>query len=648
MDSNRLFAAPGSLLGLAVCGLVFMASSASASPQEMGRVGEEDLKQSKAPPTGDRIYSPYAGRRYADQVFFGDTHFHTNLSFDAGLVGTTLGVDEGYRFARGEKVISNTGQPVQLIRPLDFLVITDHAEMIGLAPMIQESNPALLEDPWGKWVHERFNAGPEGRMEAFQNIIEAGVKGINPFTSDKAARSIWVDFVEKADAYDSPGRFTAMTGFEWSSTPDGDNLHRVVVFRDGSDKTRRTIPYSLFDSMNPEDLWKYLANYEKEVGGRVLAIPHNGNLSNGLMFAEKTFSGGKLSREYGEKRARWEPIIEVTQVKGDGETHPQLSTRDEFADYETWDLSNLSGSAPKEPEMLQHEYARSALKLGLAIGKETGANPYKFGLSGASDSHTGLSTTREENYFGKYRKTEPSPDRHDQEVIPSDDPSLRIYTSQEAASGLTAVWARENTRAEIFDAMKRKEVYGTTGTRIRVRVFGGWDFTADDMARSDFVALGYARGVPMGGDLKKASGGKAPSFLIRALRDPDGANLDRIQVIKGWLDAKGETHERIYDVAVSDGRTIGADGRCKQPVGNTVDVEKATFANSIGDAVLAAHWTDRDFDPKQGAFYYVRVLEIPTPRWTTYDAAFFGIDRPDNVPATLQDRAYTSPIWYTP
>jgi hypothetical protein len=338
----------------------------------------------------------------------------------------------------------------------------------------------------------------------------------------------------------------------------------------------------------------------------------------------------------------------VTQIKGDGEAHPLLSTEDEFADYETWDVTNLAGSAPKEESMLQYEYARSALKLGLELGEKTGANPYKFGLIGASDTHTALATTREENFFGKYKSTEPSPDRHNGEVIPADDPALRVYTSQEVASGLTAVWARENTRGEIFDAMKRKEVYATTGTRIRVRVFAGWDFGADEVSRPDFIAQGYRRGVPMGGDLRKAPGGKAPTVMVRALRDPDGANLDRIQIIKGWLDEKGETHERIYDVAVSDGRAIGADGRARAEVGNTVDVERATYTNTIGDALLAAHWRDLDFDPKQHAFYYVRVLEIPTPRWTTYDAAFYGIERPDNVPATIQDRAYTSPIWYTP
>jgi len=557
-------------------------------------------------------------------------------------------MDEGYRFARGEMVISNTGQPVQLIRPLDFLVITDHAEFIGLAPMVQRSDPLLLADPWGHWVHERFNAGPEGRMEAFQNIIEYGVRGENPLSSNEAARSIWIDFVTKADTYDEPGRFTAMTGFEWSTSPDGDNLHRVVIYRDGADRTSQTLPFSLFDGDNPEDLWRYMANYEDKTGGQAISIPHNGNLSNGLMFGEGMFGGAAITREYAEKRIRWEPLHEVTQIKGDEETHPLLSPADEFADFETWDVSNISGSAPKEDWMLQYEYARSALMLGLKLGAELGANPYKMGMTGASDTHTALSTTREENYFGKYMSTEPSPDRHNDEVIPADDPALRILTSQEAAAGLVGVWARENTRGEIFDAMRRKEVFATTGTRIRVRVFAGWDFEADDVSRTDFISQGYRRGVPMGGDLRDAPEAGAPSFMIRALRDPDGANLDRVQIIKGWLDADGETHERIYDVAVSDGRQIGTDGRARTPVGNTVDVATATFTNTIGDALLAAHWEDPNFDPSESAFYYVRVLEIPTPRWTTYDAAFFKIDLPDNVPATIQDRAYTSPIWYTP
>ena len=596
----------------------------------------------------ERVYSPFVGRSYPDEVLFGDTHFHTNLSFDAGLIGTTLDVDAGYRFARGEKVISNTGQPVQLIRALDFLVITDHSEFMGLAPMVRDANPALLADPWGREIYELFNAGPEGRMKAFGKIIAAGVKGENPLKSNELARSIWVDFVNKAETYNEPGRFTAMTGYEWTSTPNGNNLHRVVLYADGADKTSQVLPFSQFDSFNPEDLWNALANYENITGGQAIAVPHNGNLSNGLMFGEKTFDGKDITREYAEKRMRWEPLHEMTQIKGDEETHPLLSPEDEFADYENWDVANLDGSAAKKDEMLQNEYARSALKLGLKLGKKLGANPYKFGLNAASDTHTALATTREENYFGKYQSTEPSADRHNNEVIPSDDPALRIYTSQEVASGLTAAWVRENTRGEIFGAMKRKEVYATTGTRIRVRLFAGWDFDANEVSSPDFIAQGYSRGVPMGGDLSKAPDGKAPSFMIRALRDPDGANLDRIQVIKGWVDSEGKTHERIYDVAVSDGRKIGKNGRAKTPVGNTVDIDKATFTNTIGSAALSAHWVDPDFDAAEHAFYYVRVLEIPTPRWTTYDAAFFKIKRPDTVPATLQDRAYTSPVWYTP
>ena len=625
---------------LGIVGLAFVLQSVSASPYPT--VGQEDLRE-------ERVYSPFVGRSYPDQVFFGDTHFHTEVSFDAGLIGTTLDIHDAFRLARGEKVTSNTGQPVQLIRPLDFLAITEHAEFNGLATGLRESSPLLLADPWGKSIYEKFNSGLEGRMAAFQEIIKWGtIKLENPFSDDELSRSIWHNSVKIADQYYQPGRFTSLMGFEWSASPGGNNLHRVVLFEDGADKTSRTLPFSLFDGPEPQDLWAYMAAYEDKTGGNVLAIPHNGNLSNGLMFSEKTASGRPMDRAYAAERIRWEPLHETTQIKGDAETHPLLSPDDEFADFESWDVSNISGSAAKEEWMLKYEYARPALKLGLKLGKDLGVNPYKFGLIGAIDAHTGLATSREENYFGKYAHTEPSPNRHNGEVIPADDPALRILTSQESASGLMAVWARENTREELFSAMRRKEVYATTGTRIRVRVFGGWDFEPDEVRRPDFTAQGYRRGVPMGGDLRGVPGGGAPRFMIRALRDPDGANLDRVQIIKGWLDDKGETHERIFDIAVSDGREIDTDGRVREPVGNSVDVPAATYTNSIGDAVLSAYWRDPDFDPQASAFYYVRVLEIPTPRWTTYDAAFFGIDLPDNVPATIQDRAYTSPIWYTP
>ena len=623
--------------------LLFALAAGSAAPALAfeGEVFPQDLEP-------ERVYSPYAGRAYPDRVLFGDLHFHTKLSVDAGLVGTSLSASDGFRFARGEKMISNTGQPVQLVRPLDFLAITDHAEMMGLAPSMQSSDRLLLADPWGRHIYDLFNSGEEGRMQAFAEILDlASVRGINPFSSEALTRSIWSDVIATADQYNQPGIFTTFTGFEWSFMPQGDNLHRVVLFADGAEKTSEIVPLSFFDGPSPEELWDYLEMYEDRTGGRAIAVPHNGNLSNGLMFSDRKFDGSPMDADYAARRIRWEPIHEVTQMKGDEETHPLLSPDDEFADFERWDVGNISGTAAKTPDMLQYEYARSALRLGLKLGHELGVNPYKLGMNASTDTNTGLSTSREENYFGKYRHTEPSPDRFDREVIPADDPALRILTAQESASGMTAVWTRENSRKANFDALTRKEVYATTGTRIRVRVFGGWDFTAEDMATPDFVANGYRNGVPMGGELRDAPAGKAPSFMIQALRDPDGANLDRVQVIKGWLDASGETHERIYDVAVSDGRTIGEDGRAREPVGTTVDVPTATYANSIGAASFAAWWSDPDFDAAADAFYYVRVLEIPTPRWTTYDAAFFGVPLPDMVPPTLQDRAYTSPIWYT-
>jgi len=605
-------------------------------------VTEDDLARPK-------VYSPYAGRNYPDQALLGDTHFHTNLSFDAGLVGTTLDVDTGYRFARGEKVISNTGQPVQLIRPLDFLVITDHAEMIGLAPMIQESDPILLADAWGSWVHERFNSGPEGRMEVFQNIIAKSLSGINPFSSDEAARSIWLDFVAKADTYNQPGRFTAMTGFEWTATPNGDNLHRVVIYRDDKDRAGLVEPYTTLPplgSPDPRDLWTWMTGYVEKTGGQVLAIAHNGNLSNGIMFpVVESFTGKRVDREYAEIRAKWEPLYEATQIKGDGETHPFLSPNDEFADYETWDQGNLDLSVPKTDEMLQYEYARSALQIGLQLEQELGVNPYKFGFIGATDSHTGLATAAEENFFGKHSGAEPDPERWSHPMAKIGDMEFAGWSM--VASGLAGVWATENTRAGIFDAMMRKETFATTGCRMLVRFFGGWDFTQADAMNRLPAAVGYAKGVPMGGDIFDAPDGKSPNFLVAALKDPYSGNLDRVQIVKVWVDGGGARHEKIYHVAWSGDRTPGPDGKLPS-VGNTVDVASATWTNTIGAPELITVWTDPDFDPAQRAAYYARVIEIPTPRWTAYEAKRFGVTMPDKVPMTTQERAYTSPIWYTP
>jgi hypothetical protein len=389
--------------------------------------------------------------------------------------------------------------------------------------------------------------------------------------------------------------------------------------------------------------------YEEKTGGRLLAIPHNGNLSNGLMFDDVTYTGKPLTEDYALRRQKWEPVYEVTQMKGDGEAHPSLSPNDEFADYETWDKASF-GPQPKTPDMLPREYAREAFKRGLGYGEKLGTNPFKFGVIGSTDSHTALSTAEEDNYFGKVTLLEPSADpiRFDEVIAGRPAPKgHQIYARQIGAAGLAAVWARENTREALWDAMARKEVFATTGTRIRVRVFGGFDFEDQDLDRADFAKYGYDNGVPMGGDLKAAAEGKAPTFMIRAMRDPDGANLDRIQIVKGWLDAEGKTHEQVYDVAWSGDRKPDTHGKLP-PVGNTVNVDQATYTNAIGDPVLGGYWKDPDFDPKLRAFYYVRVIEIPTPRWTTIDAKVFGVERPKDVPASIQERGYTSPIWYTP
>jgi hypothetical protein len=593
-------------------------------------------------------YSPYVDQHFPQRVLWGDTHHHSSLSVDSGLIGNTLGPDVSFRFARGEEVVTNTGQRAKLNRPLDFLVVSDHAEYLGIADLLNTANPELLATEVGQEWYKAMQEGGETAWNASVDICGEFQSGDEPrFRDPKVERSVWDRVVDIASEYNQPGTFTAFNGYEYSSTLAGNNLHRVVVFRDGPDRVKQVIPFGAFDSPDPEDLWAFMAGYEEKTGGRILAIPHNPNVSNGVMFAE-TVNGKTMTRDYAERRARWEPLLEVTQMKGDSEAHPLLSPEDEFADFETWDACNIAG-IPKEDWMLQYEYARSALRLGIQLEEKLGANPFKFGMIGSSDTHTSMSTTREDNYFGKLPHLEPNTKRTE-EIMLRDTKTGEIMISawQTGASGLVAAWARENTREAIFDAMARKEVYATSGNRLTVRVFAGWDFQPNEVERPDFAAQGYARGVPMGGDLASAPAGAAPTFMIRALRDPDGANLDRVQIIKGWLGADGETEERIYDVAVSDGRKIGGDGRCKTPVGSTVNVDDATYTNSIGDAMLMAHWKDPDFDPGERAFYYVRVIEIPTPRWTAYDAARFGVEMPEEVTMTVQDRAYTSPIWYTP
>ena len=609
-------------------------------------------------PEPQKIYSPYVQRtvtdaNFSEGVFWGDTHLHTSLSTDAGMIGNTLGPEEAYRFALGEVIVTSSGQRARLIHPLDFLVISDHAENLGLASMIAESNPDLLKSEWGKKVHDMVKAG--NGYEAFRLWgLEAMSLNTDRIKSPKMQRTAWERQIATAERFNDPGRFTAVIGFEWTSINNQEqpsNLHRVVIFKDGGEKARQILPFSTFDSPDPEKLWDFMAAYEEKTGGSVLAIPHNGNLSNGLMFQTQRMNGRPFDRKYAETRAQWEPIYEVTQIKGDGEAHPFLSPNDEFADYGTWDKADIAGFKPKQNSMLQYEYARSALQIGLQLEQELGVNPFKFGMIGSTDAHTSLAATREENFWGKLPTAEPSADRYEHYVIKalSGDDALSTYESESLASGLAAVWARENTREALFNAMQKKEIYATTGTRIIVRFFGGWDFGADEVFRPDAVSIGYDKGVPMGGDLpERPADKKAPVFMVGALKDTWSGNLDRIQIVKGWVDESGERHERVYDVAVSDRRRIDADGRCKTPVGNTVDEKNATYLNNIGDAELRAVWTDPEFNPKHRAVYYARVLEIPTPTWQAYDSKFFEIKMPETVPMSHQERAYTSPIWYTP
>ena len=622
---------------------LFLAFTNHAMAQDAGDPGQIRSPQKE--------YSPYLNYNYPDQVYWGDTHLHTSYSTDAGLFGNRIGPDEAYRFAKGEIVTSSTGVRARLQRPLDWLVVADHAENLGLAPMIEESNSELLATEWGRKIHALVQEGKLGDAYAMWG---AGIASRNDPLADKEdmVRSMWERVTKAAEEHNNPGSFTALIGFEWTATPGGNNLHRNIIFRDGKALADRIRPISTYDTEDPEELWDWMQAYEDKTGGRMFAIAHNGNLSNGLMFDDVTFTTKKpISSDYAERRSQWEPLYEVTQMKGDSEAHPLLSPDDEFADFSTWDKGSF-GQA-KEDGMIEKEYAREALKRGLQYQVDLGANPFKFGLVGSTDAHTSLSTTTEDNFFGKISLLEPSasPVRFEEQItgyLP--DPQGRdyaIYAASTSASGLAGVWARENTRTAIWDAMKRKEVYASTGTRLRVRVFAGWDFTEQEVDRSDFAKSGYERGVPMGGELQKAPRGKAPVLMIRSLRDPDGANLDRIQVVKGWRDMKGNTHEKVYDVACSDDRSIRKNS-CSKAVGNTVNVKEANYSNSIGDPLLLAYWKDPDFDPSLHAFYYVRVLEIPTPRWTTYDAKFFGVDLPDDQPASIQERAYTSPIWYAP
>ena len=602
----------------------------------------------------DNSSAAIVNTEYPEQVFWGDTHLHTDNSIDAFGFGNRLDAEAALRFARGEEVTATKGAQAKLSRPLDFLVIADHSDAMGATKAIMEApRIALLTNKFLLRWHDMMNESDEGSLRVTAELIDGAAKGTLPSSLTDPAETrertadLWAKHGETVDQYNEPGKFTAFMGFEYTPMPDGDNLHRVVMFRDSPKKMGDTLPFGALGDQDPEKLWAYMEAYEQKTGGKVLAIPHNSNVSNGRMFAMNKFDGSPIDAAYVKTRALREPIVEVTQIKGDSEAHPFLSPNDEFADFGVagWDKCNLSCTKDMPPESYAGSYVREALKRGLELTLAVGANPFKFGMIGSTDSHTSLATADEDNFFGKHSGNEAN--NKDRALTPQNLGTREgRFGWHYLASGYAAVWATSNTREAIFDAMMRREVYATTGPRMQVRFFGGFDFGAEDMA--DLVKAGYTKGVPMGGDLSGGDG-KTPKFLISALMDPESASLDRIQVIKGWVDATGNSQEKIYNVSWSDPdrRKLGADGKLT-PVPNTVDLTKGTWDNATGAPELVTFWQDPDFDPAQNAFYYVRVLEIPTPTWPVYDALKFRLTLPDEVIKIQQERAYSSPIWYTP
>ena len=590
---------------------------------------------------GEAPYSGSVGQNYPKEVFFGDTHLHTRNSADAWSMGNlNLTPGDAYRFAQGSPVLAHNGMQVQLRRPLDFLVVSDHAEYLGAFYRFNVNDSLITKTDVGRQWQTYVEEGDLAKFfGAFVNSMRNPEE--DPALPTAVRQTVWSGVAKTADRHNKPGVFTAFSGYEWTSMISGNNLHRVVVFKDDADKVSQMIPFSGQDSLDPRDLWQALANYETATGGEVLSIAHNGNLSNGMMFPDETVGGSPIDEAYASLRARFETVYEVTQVKGDGEAHPVLSPDDEFADFENWDWDNIGRTQKKEDWMLPQEYARGALKRGLRFEDELGVNPFKIGLIGSTDGHNSISTPEEDNFFGKFPESEPGPARLENAMALD-----RLWqNSLLVASGYAAVWAKENTRAAIFDAIKRREVYATTGSRIKVRFFSGWEFDETDIHRPAMLDIAYGTGVPMGGDLSQAKRGQVPKFLVIAGMDADGARLDRIQIIKGWMDKAGKLQEKVYDVAWSDDRKLDKRTGKLPAVGNTVDVENATYLNTIGAPQLSTYWEDPDFDRAERAFYYARVLEIPTPRWTTYDSAYFNVELQDDVPSSIQDRAYTSPIW---
>jgi hypothetical protein len=602
---------------------------------------------------GGRDETKVAETAYPENVYFGDTHLHTSNSSDAFAFGVRLGPEEALRFASGEEVTATMGMKAKLSRPLDFLVIADHSDGLAALKAIHDAPRLLIRDPLLQRWHDELQKGPEASARVARELIDRFSQRtlpaamMDPKANAERTADVWTNHTSIVERYNKPGKFTAFMGFEYTLMPKGDNLHRVVIFRDGKDKADEVVPYSSLVGTTPDMLWDYMDGYEKSTGGKMLAIPHNSNLSNGLMFQLTMPGGGAMTADYARRRSAREPIVEATQIKGDSEAHPFLSPNDEFADFGKagWDIGNLDNSVKKTNDMLPGDYVREALKRGLLIEAKTGVNPYKLGMIGSTDSHTGLSTGDEDNFFGKFSANEPSAKRASAPQTLGNQKAERFGWNY-LAGGYAAVWAKANTRTAIFDAMMRREVYATTGPRMILRFFGGWDFADADL-NGNLAKAGYDRGVPMGSDLKSGEG--APRFMLSALKDPAGANLDRIQIVKGWVDGSGKLQEKVFNVVWSSpaNRKQRADGKIPA-VGDTVDIAKASYANSIGAPELKTIWKDPEFNQKVRAFYYVRVLEIPTPRWVLYDALRYGAKLLPGTQLKAQERAYSSPIWYVP
>jgi hypothetical protein len=572
-------------------------------------------------------------------AYFGDVHVHTGWSFDAFTNGSKTTPADAYAWAQGKEISnSGVGGKIQIQTPLDFYMVSDHAEFMGIFNQMGNPDSPLSKTALAKGV---TNADPNVRLQTFAGILRDMSAGkIDPTLTDPAlAHSVWTEIVKAADANYQPGKFTTFAGFEWTSNPDKRNLHRVVVFRDTTKLPGMAL--SSLDSDDPEMLWKWMGEMRVN-GSTLLAIPHNANASDGRMFELVKFDGKPIDAQYNAARALNEPLYEITQIKGTSETHPDLSPNDEFANFEQWDYT-LSADAER-PTKRQGSFARQALLDGMSQAAKGNGNPFKYGFIGDSDTHNAAASNEEFNYTGKFAFENDPKDR--MMGLPGQ-PLAQLKQVQEFSSGgLAGVWAEQNTREAIFDAMLRKETFGTSGPMIKVRLFGSTDLAEGDIKKPDFIKLAYAHGVPMGGDLKPA-GAKAPTFFVMAMKDPKSGNLDRVQIVKGWLDDKGAQHEAIYDVVWSGDRKPDATGKLPA-VGNTVDVAKATYTNTIGATELSAAWTDPAFKAGERAFYYARVLEIPTPRWSTIDAAHMGIQIPDDLPASIQERAWSSPIWYDP